>query len=131
MTATYPSHQIVLHTSRFRYADRRLFFTRARLYMDRIELLGWHLGKKHTHCIRLRAVERIEWNESESAAVFHLEQGHSVRLQLQDLGQWKATLENRLHWSAPGRFPLASTTHTSAPSDFSLHELVTYTTSMG
>ena len=37
MVMNHP-HSVVLLTSRFQYPDRRLFFTRARLFFDRIEL---------------------------------------------------------------------------------------------
>ena len=41
-------HPIVLHASRFRFAEQRLFFSRARLFPDRIELSGWLPGKRLT-----------------------------------------------------------------------------------
>lgn len=124
-------HPIVLHASRFRFAEQRLFFSRARLFPDRIELSGWLPGKRLTDCIRLDELKSIEWDAETSVATFHRHEAAPVRLRLPDLPRWRQSLEQRLTWSAPGRFPVAART-TAAPSpEWSLHDLVAFSTSMG
>ncbi len=129
---TYHPHSVVLLTSRFQYPGRRLFFTRARLFFDRIELSGWNLGKKHTHAIPLDAVDKIDWKSDTPDAVVHLTEGESVALRLSQVDRWKQSLDQRLHWNATNYLP---TTATKTPSttrpDLPLHELITFASSMG
>ncbi len=129
---TYHPHSVVLLTSRFQYPGRRLFFTRARLFFDRIELSGWNLGKKHTHAIPLDAVDKIDWKSDTPDAVVHLTEGEPVALRLSQVDRWKQSLDQRLHWNATNYLP---TTATKTPSttrpDLPLHELITFASSMG
>ncbi len=129
---TYHPHSVVLLTSRFQYPGRRLFFTRARLFFDRIELSGWNLGKKHTHAIPLDAVDKIDWKSGTPDAVVHLTEGEPVALRLSQVDRWKQSLDQRLHWNATNYLP---TTATKTPSttrpDLPLHELITFASSMG
>lgn len=131
MTTYSHPHQVVLLSSRFSNPEHKLFFTRARLYLDRIELSGWHLGKKYEARILLQDLDAIDWQLDASSAVFHLREGQAIRVLLPDLERWKQSVEQRLWWSAPGRFPMASTSHTAPSQDLSLRDLVTFTTSMG
>lgn len=132
MTTYSHPHQVVLLSSRFSDPEHKLFFTRARLYLDRIELSGWHLGKKYEARIPLHDLDAIDWQTGSSSAVFYLREGQTIRLTLPDLERWKQSVEQRLWWSAPGRFPMASSTsHTAPNQDLSLRDLVTFTTSMG
>ena len=131
---TYHPHNVLLLSSRFQYPGRRLFFTRARLFFDRIELTGWVLGKKHEREILLDEVASIEWDTTTSAAVLHLHEGEPVRLQFAHLESWKRSLEQRLWWNVMNYFPRPATntnTNSTARSDTSLHDLITFTTSMG
>ena len=129
---TYHPHSVVLLTSRFQYPGRRLFFTRARLFFDRIELSGWNLGSKHTRAIPLDAVDKIDWKSDTPDAVVHLTEGEPVALRLSQVDRWKQSLDQRLHWNATNYFP---TTATKTPSttwpDLPLHELITFASSMG
>ena len=126
------SHSVLLLSSRFQYSDRRLFFTRARLFFDRIELTGWHLGKKHERSIALDEVTSIEWDAPTSAAILHLTEGESVRLRLSHLDSWKQSLEQRLWWNATNYFPRTTTAVSStARHDVPLQDLIAYATSMG
>jgi hypothetical protein len=103
----YP-HKVVLLSTRFRFSDRRLFFTRSRLFFDRIELGGWLPGEHFSRLIPLDAVCRVEWEAgaSETTAVFHLEDGEALRLLFDKWHLGKSALELRLSWSAVqfGRF---------------------------
>lgn len=132
---TYHPHSIVLLTSRFRYPDRRLFFTRARLFFDRIELSGWDFGKKHERAIPLDDVDQIDWEEDTCDVILHLAEGSSLTLRLSEQDSWKHLLEHRLAWNATNYTnytttttaqPQTSTTHTQP-----LHELITFASSMG
>ena len=130
----YPNHphSVLLLSSRFQYLDRRLFFTRARLFFDRIELTGWVLGKKHVRAIPLDDVAQVEWDPNTSAAVLHLSEGDPVRLRLSHLDSWKRSLEQRLWWNATNYLPRPTAkTNSTVRRDVSLHELITFTTSMG
>lgn len=122
-------HRIVLLSSSFHFPERRLFFARARLFLDRIELSGWHFGKREVITIPLDQLDQIDWNAQD--AVFHLRGGSTVRITLPQSKSWQHTLEQRLSWSAPGRFPMAATVTTTARDDASLTELVTFATAMG
>ncbi len=124
-------HRIVLLTSSFQYPSRRLLFGRARMYLDRIELTGWHFGEKHHQDIPLDEVCRIEWrlqDENGPNVIFYMEDGRSHPLILKNADLWKHTLEERMRWSSPGRYPLAP----SRPQpDLPLKDLVAFTTGMG
>jgi hypothetical protein len=95
----YP-HKIVLLRSGFQYPERHLFFARARLFFDRIELTGWHLGERHEEVIPLDAVERVEWQDSAAhpTVVLHLAGERRLTLSLGQAGQWKHALAQRLDW---------------------------------
>ncbi|MFQ5572106.1 MAG: hypothetical protein ACE5G0_20710 [Rhodothermales bacterium] len=129
-TYSFP-HNVVLLTSSFKKPDRRLFFTKARLFFDRIELSGWELGKRYVQDIRLDQVERIEWSAEASGVIFYLTEGGQIRLTLPEMERWKRSLEQRLHWSGPGSYPTTSATSSTLRRDLSLQELITYTTCMG
>ncbi len=131
MVTNHP-HSVVLLTSRFQYPGRRLFFTRARLFFDRIELSGWNLGRKHTRAIPLDAVDKIDWKSNTTEAVVHLTEGESVVIRLSQADQWKQSLDQRLHWNATNYFLTTATkTASTTRPDLPLHELITFATSMG
>ena len=122
-------HRTILLSSSFQYPERRLFFARARLFLDRIELSGWNFNKREVRQIQLDELDQIEWNAHD--AVFHLREGGSIRILLPQTASWRHTLEQRFTWSAPGRFPIAARTSTTARHDLPLNELVTFATAMG
>ena len=131
MVTNHP-HSVVLLTSRFQYPGRRLFFTRARLFFDRIELSGWNLGSKHTRAILLDTVDKIDWNSDTPEAVVHLTEGESVALRLSQIERWKQSLDQRLHWNITNYFPTtAPKTPSTTQPDLPLHELITFASSMG
>lgn len=106
-----------LLSSRFRYARRRLFFGRARLYPDHIALfeIGWRGFRRRK--IFLRDVERISWRtDSERAAnlTLHLHHGDPIRIWVEGAGLWKYRVDERLGKrlsvadDLPGSVPSAS-----------------------
>jgi len=130
----YPhhSHNVLLLSSRFRYPGHRLFFTRARLFFDRIELTGWNLGKRYERTIALDQVDAFEWDLAASTVTLRLAEDERLALQLTNLEAWKRSLEQRLSWNSTYYIPATAVpTHTSARPDASLHELITFATSMG
>lgn len=129
-------HRIELLCTSFRYPARRLFFARARLYLDRIELSGRFFSEKHAVRIRQDEIERIEWRltargTSEPNTVFHLEDGRQIVLVLGEVHRWQDMLEERLNWRAgrPGGL-LPSRMLFSTTPDLPLHDLVAYASSM-
>lgn len=131
MIAAIYQHKIVLLTTSFQYPARRLLFARARLYLDRIELTGWHYGEKYRSQILFDELEQIDWNlEAASGAnvTFHMSNGTTYALRLQQVQVWKTTLEERLRWSTPGLFRLSPNRVTR---DLPLKELVQYSSRLG
>jgi hypothetical protein len=130
----YPhhSHTVLLLSSSFRYLGHRLFFTKARLFFDRIELTGWNLGTRYERTIFLDQVDTLEWDLPASTVTLCLTADERLSLQLTNLDAWKRSLEQRLYWSSTYYVPAtAITTHTPGRADTSLHELITFATSMG
>lgn len=115
--------RIVLKTSRFRFPDRTLLYSRARLFPDRLELFalaptGWHRQR-----IALAGVEEVQRADS-GLVVLRLDDGTAQGLVFDRAEDWQRAIEARLPWTAPpGRRAYA------AP-DLALPDLVAYTTSM-
>lgn len=119
---------MVLLSSSYKMPGRRLLFSRARLFIDRIELTGWYLGEKHFQTIRLEEVCSVEWQDENSYnAILHLRGDESVALKLSQPARWKQSLETRLRWIQPRRHRVTTTMHPGQ----SLRDLITYSTSMG
>lgn len=103
-----PYHLVLLNT-RFGVPERRLLFPSARLFFDRIELTGWHLHERYEEVLPLATVTEIDWEPERSTTgveanvVFHLEDGRTLPLQLDQRASWRHTLENRLSWRARQR----------------------------
>ncbi len=106
-----------LLSSRFRYAGRRLFFGRARLYPDRIELSGITWRGIHRRSVPLDEVARVRWHGGDHQAanfVLVLRNGETLSLWVAGSGLWKyrveACLGRRpvLQGDLPGQVPSAS-----------------------
>ncbi len=108
MTSLPYPHKILLLRSGFRYPERHLFFARARLFFDRIELSGWQLGERHEEVIPLDSVAGIEWREGEEQAttVLRLDDGRRIEVSLGDGRRWREALDRRMNWR-PSRAPVA------------------------
>ncbi len=125
------SHQVVLVSSRFRYPGQWLLFPKARLFLDRLELSGWRLQKKHRHEIPLDQVTRADWHMDDDTAydvVLHLASGETVCLSLPHADEWKRSLEARLRWTLADPDTVSSTLPRQ---DMPLDELIMYTTTLG
>ena len=129
-------HRIELLSTAFRYPAQRLFFARAHLYFDRIELVGWTLEGRQVRQIQRSQVERIEWDvmargASNPNVVFHLADGQQIGLRLDEVHRWQDMLEERIGWEA-GR--PAQVVHYHAlfetPADLPFRDLVAYASSM-
>jgi len=124
-------HRIVLLATGFQDPDRYLLFGRARLFLDRIELSGWHFGERYQQVIPLDEVCHIEWNAGVVAGpnvVFCLGEDRQFSLSLKHIHTWEHMLQERLQWSAPGRYRLAP----QRPMlDLPLNDVVAYTSGMG
>lgn len=86
----------VLHESSFQYPDRWLFWARARLYADRLELTGWHWTGRHRRVVPLSDIAQVKWWTAAEHTVnfaLHLHDGERVRLQIKGAGLWKFEVE--------------------------------------
>ncbi|MGI9173765.1 MAG: hypothetical protein ACR2GR_00395 [Rhodothermales bacterium] len=129
-------HRIELLSTSFRYPAKWLFFARARLYFDRIELVGWTLEGKQVTQIQRSNVERIEWDvmargASNPNVVFHLEGDRQIGLCLDQVHRWQDMLEERIGWEA-GRPAQVMHYHAlfETPADLPFRDLVAYASSM-
>lgn len=128
-TMTYP-HRVVLLATAYKDPKLSLLFAKARLYMDRIELSGWHLGETVKRSISLNQVNEIDWTVQRGQShnvVFHLSDGTRIPLCLKRVGQWRTILNDNLRWSAPGRLPMTSDAKVL---HLPLKDLIAYTTGM-
>ena len=121
-------HRIVLLTTSFRHPARRLLFTRARLFPDRIELSGWYPGASYEQVLFLDRIQRIEWHTDEKASPnvhFHMDDGAALSLDLQAPDKWQHTLMRRLGWTPRReRAPLARL------GNMGMEDLIAYTSGM-
>lgn len=86
----------LLLSSRFGYADRTVFFGRARLFADRIDLKGWSWTGRHRRVILLHEVEQVRWwsgRDHSANLVLYLEDGGRVSLRVGASGLWKYQIE--------------------------------------
>ena len=131
MFSTKYTHKIVLLTSSFQYPLRRLLFARARLFLDRIELTGWHFGDKYQEQIPLDQISWIEWKLDAvhgPNVIFHLEDDTQFPLILKQAYLWKHTLEERLQWNAPAHFRLSSAV---TKPELPLKDIIAFSSGMG
>ncbi len=98
----YP-HKIVLLSTGLQMSGGALWFGRARLYPDRIELTGWNARGSYRQVIFLDRITDVRWERMSAAgaadAVIRLHNGADVALRLHQGGRWKTCLEERIRWS--------------------------------
>ena len=126
MTTYSHTPSVELLRSRFQHPRRHLFFTRARLLLDRIELSGWKFGTRYRREILLATLCRVEWQEDGRAAFYLKDTDEPLMLVLRQPTRWQHTLEAHLRWRAPDR-PPRSADHADVP----LNEVLLHATRMG
>ncbi len=78
---------------------RRLWYARARLLADRVELSGWGPGGRYRRHVPLAEVEAAEWWATEGGPNFalHLHAGDALTLRLKrGAGTWKVEVDRLL-----------------------------------
>lgn len=91
MKATTSTTDILL-AARFKYAGRRLFFARARLYRDHIALTGWEGLERHRRVIALEDIKEVRWRPGDGSTynvTLVLSDGERLPLWLDGAGLWK------------------------------------------
>lgn len=92
--------QLVLLSTGFRLPGERLFFRRARLFTDHIELSGWYPRHSYQRSISLTDVKRVEWPPRDAAGPnhvrLHLSGAESLVLEFEDADRWRRMLEANL-----------------------------------
>lgn len=84
--------RLVLRTGRFIFRDPTLFFARARLYPDRLELSGWRLRGRYHRAIPIKQVLQVDLLSDDSLAIW-LSIGETVRLRIGQASRWKEEIE--------------------------------------
>lgn len=96
------SSRVRLLSTRFRYADTRLFVGWAHLYSDRIELQGFGPRRSGRRRIRLDAVDHVDFgdeNENSGPTAFQLTTGERIELFFRKRSLWKRSVLSRLEWN--------------------------------
>ncbi len=99
-----------LRSVRFRFPSRRVWFGRARLFEDRVQLTGWTLKGRYRRTIPLTRVGRAEWwsNAEGTNFALHLNDGSTCALRLRrGAADWKFEIDALLGRSTlpPARLP--------------------------
>ncbi len=82
----------VLRTGRFTFRDPTLFFARARLYPDRLELSGWRLRGRYRRSIPIKQVLQVDLLSDDSLMIW-LSIGETVRIRIDQAARWKEAIE--------------------------------------
>jgi hypothetical protein len=81
---------VALRTAPFRSRDQWLFWPRARLYSDRLELTGWSLSGRYRRVIPLGRIEEAE--AADGHLVLHRTAGSPLRLGMDAPEQWASAI---------------------------------------
>lgn len=79
-------------TSRFRDPHRRLFFTKALLFPNRIELSGMALTGMYHRLLMLDGIDHVEWRAGQiknANITFWMRDGSKMKLWMHSAGLWK------------------------------------------
>ena len=85
-----------LLSSRFRDPERRLFFARAILFANRIELRGFSLSGMYRKLLLLKNIERVEWKVGQSRnanITLWMKNGDKKHLWINAAGLWKHMID--------------------------------------
>lgn len=95
----YPNH-IQLLSSHFRYAHKRLFFGKARLFADRIELAGWSASGYHFRCLPLVRLVDMDYHPltDDANLTLYLDDGEEISIRVQEAHRWREFYENWLRY---------------------------------
>ncbi len=86
----------IMLTSRFRDPKRRLFFTRALLFPNRIEFSGMALNGMYHRLLMLDGIEQVEWKAGQikkANLTFWMRDGSKLRFWINSAGLWKYMIE--------------------------------------
>ena len=86
----------VLLSSRFKDPGRRLFFARASLFANRIELSGLALTGMYKRLLFLKNIERVEWKVGQirkANITLWMRDGDKMHLWMNGAGLWKYMID--------------------------------------
>lgn len=84
-----------MYTGRFQFSDPNLWWARARLYTDRLELTGWHWRGRYRRVLPLHQILQVDVPGDENLLIW-LASGETVRLRIKEANRWKTAIEARL-----------------------------------
>lgn len=96
------SNEPALLTNRCQLPSGSLWFGRAHLYEDRIDVSGWKFWGRYQRTIALERVQEVEWRAviDDINLILHLDNEKIVRLQLlKNAGTWNVKLHDLLDQS--------------------------------
>ena len=89
---THSENARVLLANRFSFHAPALFFARARLHKDRIDLSGWHLRGRYRRVIPLKSILQADALPDDGLLLW-LASGETLRLRIRRPAAWKAAIE--------------------------------------
>lgn len=81
---------VPLRTAAFTLEDRQLFWAKARLYADRLELTGWSFSGRYRRSISLEQIKEAE--PADGHLLLHLTTGSPLRLGMAAPKQWAVAI---------------------------------------
>ena len=90
------SKEEILLSSRFKEPGRRLFFARAALFANRIELSGLALTGIYKRMLFLNNIERVDWKVGQirkANITFWMRDGDKMQLWMNGAGLWKYMID--------------------------------------
>ena len=89
--------QCLILKSRFRYAEVRLLWARARLYRNRLVLTGLGPQGRYERTVSMADIESVRWRPSNGKSSYNvtlvLHDGERMQLWLSGAGLWKYAIE--------------------------------------
>lgn len=84
------SQDVVLRVSSFALEDRWLIWSKAKLYADRMELVGWSLTGRYHRVIPLERIEEVE--TTDDGLLLVLTDRSSLRMGVDAPEQWASAV---------------------------------------
>jgi hypothetical protein len=130
ITETLPAgspHHLLLLESTFRSRTLKWRLPRARLYFDRIELVGWRSFRFCRLILPFRDVDAIEWDPGNPHKSVIKPRGQEpLDLQLTNGPEWQHVIERGIDWRHSERIPFST-----LPAGGDLTEVIVLTSRMG